>query len=58
MLHEFSLRKGSGGVGEYNGGDGVVRDIEFLHEMQVSILSEVRSSIATYPRLSYGVDIP
>ncbi|QRW09980.1 5-oxoprolinase (ATP-hydrolysing) [Ceratobasidium sp. AG-Ba] len=42
LLHEFSLRKGSGGVGEYNGGDGVIRDIEFLHEMQVSILSERR----------------
>ncbi|KAG9101612.1 hypothetical protein FRC06_002787 [Ceratobasidium sp. 370] len=42
LLHEFSLRKGSGGIGEYNGGDGVVRDIEFLHEMQVSILSERR----------------
>ncbi|KAG8735298.1 hypothetical protein FRC10_010758 [Ceratobasidium sp. 414] len=42
LLHEFSLRKGSGGTGEYNGGDGVIRDIEFLHDMQVSILSERR----------------
>ncbi|CCO28707.1 5-oxoprolinase (ATP-hydrolysing) [Rhizoctonia solani AG-1 IB] len=42
LLHEFSLRKGSGGAGEFTGGDGVIRDIEFLHEMQVSILSERR----------------
>ncbi|GAB1522082.1 hypothetical protein RhiTH_005191 [Rhizoctonia solani] len=42
LLHEFSLRKGSGGIGEFIGGDGVIRDIEFLHEMQVSILSERR----------------
>ncbi|KAF8674621.1 Hydantoinase B oxoprolinase [Rhizoctonia solani] len=42
LLHELSLRKGSGGIGEFIGGDGVIRDIEFLHEMQVSILSERR----------------
>jgi len=42
LLHEFSIRKGSGGVGEFNGGDGVVRDIEFLQPIQVSILSERR----------------
>ncbi len=41
LLHEFSIRKGSGGVGKFNGGDGVVRDIEFLESIQVSILSEV-----------------
>ncbi|KAF8752873.1 Hydantoinase B oxoprolinase [Rhizoctonia solani] len=44
LLHEFSLRKGSGGIGEFIGGDGVIRDIEFLHEMQVSILSEISPS--------------
>ena len=41
LLHEFSLRKGSGGEGNWRGGEGVVRDIEFLMGMQVSILSEV-----------------
>lgn len=44
ILHEFSLRKGSGGAGLYKGGDGVVRDIEFLQEIQASILSEVSPS--------------
>ncbi|KAF8307671.1 Hydantoinase B/oxoprolinase [Clavulina sp. PMI_390] len=43
MLHEFSIREGSGGVGEWRGGDGVVRDIEFLVPLQVSILSERRT---------------
>lgn len=42
-LHEFSLRPGSGGDGAHRGGDGVVRDIEFLEDMEVSILSERRA---------------
>lgn len=47
ILHEFSIRRGSGGKGIYNGGDGVVRDIEFRVPLQVSILSE-RRVIAPY----------
>lgn len=41
MIHRFGLREGSGGVGKWHGGEGVVREIEFLEPMQVSILSEV-----------------
>lgn len=41
MLHRFGLRTGSAGQGKYRGGEGVIRDIEFLEPMQVSILSEV-----------------
>ncbi|WFD34221.1 5-oxoprolinase (ATP-hydrolyzing) [Malassezia cuniculi] len=42
-LRRFSLRENSGGAGKYRGGDGVVRDIEFLApDIQVSILSERR----------------
>lgn len=40
LLHRFGLRNGSGGTGKFNGGDGVVREIEFLQGLQVSILSE------------------
>ena len=29
VLHEFSLRPGSGGAGQYRGGDGVVREAGF-----------------------------
>jgi 5-oxoprolinase (ATP-hydrolysing) len=43
ILHEFSLREGSGGAGAHRGGDGVVRDIEFRVPCQVSMLSERRS---------------
>jgi 5-oxoprolinase (ATP-hydrolysing) len=42
ILHEFSLRPGSGGNGAYRGGDGVVRRIEFLRPIDVSLLSERR----------------
>ncbi len=42
-LREFSVRRGSGGAGKNRGGDGVVREIEFLAPMEVSILSERRA---------------
>ncbi|KAH8928481.1 Hydantoinase B/oxoprolinase [Atractiella rhizophila] len=42
ILHQFSLRSGSGGAGLHPGGEGVVRDIEFLEPIQCSILSERR----------------
>ncbi len=42
MVREFSLRAGSGGRGQYHGGDGLVRDLEFLNPMHVTILSERR----------------
>eukprot|EP00884_Botryococcus_braunii_P001197 jgi/Botrbrau1/11078/Bobra.0302s0020.1 len=44
VLHHFSLRAGSGGPGLWRGGDGVIREIEFLRPITVSILSERRSS--------------
>ncbi|KAE8152822.1 Hydantoinase B/oxoprolinase-domain-containing protein [Aspergillus avenaceus] len=42
ILHEFSIRQGSGGSGLRRGGDGCVRDIEFRIPLQVSILSDRR----------------
>ncbi|KAK0642620.1 Uncharacterized protein DIS24_g8829 [Lasiodiplodia hormozganensis] len=47
VLRRFCLRGGSGGQGEYNGGDGIVRDVEFSVPMKVSILSE-RRVVAPY----------
>src|SRR5262249_53575095 len=29
-LHEFSIRRGSGGAGQHHGGNGVIRRLEFL----------------------------
>jgi len=39
---EFSIRRGSGGEGRHRGGDGIVRRIEFLRPLQVSLLTERR----------------
>ena len=41
-VKSFSLRSGSGGPGRWHGGDGVVRELEFLRPLTVSILSERR----------------
>ena len=47
-LHEFSIRRGSGGSGLQRGGDGIIRRLEFLRELQVSILSQRRGPYAPY----------
>jgi len=39
---EYSLRRGSGGSGRYNGGDGVVRELEALEPMRYSLITERR----------------
>jgi len=41
LVHTFGLRQGSGGAGKFSGGGGVIRELEFLEPLQVSILSEV-----------------
>lgn len=41
-LREFSIRRGSGGAGQFRGGDGIVRRIEFLKPIRVSLLTERR----------------
>ena len=43
LLQEFSIRTGSGGAGRNQGGDGVVRRIQFLEPMTAGILSSHRS---------------
>ncbi|KAF9063016.1 cytoplasmic protein [Rhodocollybia butyracea] len=50
MLHRFGLRHGSGGRGKWHGGEGVLRELEFLEGIQVSILSERRT------RQPYGLE--
>lgn len=42
-LWEFAVRRGSGGSGRWRGGDGIVREIEFLEPLHVSILSQRRT---------------
>lgn len=43
VLREFSVRRGSGGLGLRRGGNGLVRAMEFTKPMTVSILSERRN---------------
>ena len=43
LVREFSLRQGSGGRGDYNGGEGCIRDIEFREPLAAAILSDRRS---------------
>jgi 5-oxoprolinase (ATP-hydrolysing) len=44
-VREFGIRRGSGGPGEWMGGDGLVREIEFLEETTVSLLTQRRERI-------------
>ena len=41
-VREYAIRRGSGGEGEYRGGDGVVREVETLVPARMSILSDRR----------------
>nr|WP_286192812.1 MULTISPECIES: hydantoinase B/oxoprolinase family protein [unclassified Synechococcus] len=41
-MERFAIRRGSGGVGRWRGGDGVVRRLRFLAPMTVAILSGSR----------------
>jgi 5-oxoprolinase (ATP-hydrolysing) len=47
-VREFSIRRGSGGAGANRGGDGIVRRLEFLSELEVSILSQRRGPYPPY----------
>ena len=42
LLREFSIRQNSGGDGTCRGGNGLVRELEFLEPLHVAILSERR----------------
>ncbi|MGY8639841.1 MAG: hydantoinase B/oxoprolinase family protein [Verrucomicrobiales bacterium] len=41
-LLEFSIREGSGGKGKNPGGDGLIREVEFLKPLSVSLLTQHR----------------
>ena len=42
QVTEYSIRKDSGGKGRFNGGDGLVREIQLLSAAEVTVLSERR----------------
>ena len=41
-LEQFAIRRGSGGAGAHQGGDGVVRAVTFLEPMRANILANRR----------------
>ena len=42
LVRRYAIRRGSGGRGRYDGGEGIVREIEFLTDVQVGVLSDRR----------------
>jgi len=46
----YEIRPGSGGKGHFNGGDGLIRDIQVLSQALVTLLSERRTTVP------YGLD--
>ncbi|HKU25060.1 MAG TPA: hydantoinase B/oxoprolinase family protein [Candidatus Sulfotelmatobacter sp.] len=42
-VRSYSLRRGSGGEGEFRGGDGIVREIEVLTDCDVTLLADRRA---------------
>jgi N-methylhydantoinase B/oxoprolinase/acetone carboxylase alpha subunit len=42
-VRAYKIRAGSGGAGKYPGGDGIVRELEFLEDADVTILSDRRT---------------
>ncbi len=47
-VNEFSIRAGSGGQGLHRGGNGVIRRLQFLADLELSILSQRRGPYAPY----------
>jgi len=43
-LHRFAIRRSSGGLGVHRGGDGVIREFEFLRPLTVSFLTGRRTT--------------
>lgn len=41
-LLEFGIRRNSGGKGKFNGGNGIIRKLQFLEPLQVTLLSQHR----------------
>jgi N-methylhydantoinase B len=41
-VREYAVRRGSGGVGTWAGGDGVIREFEALAPMEATLLTERR----------------
>jgi 5-oxoprolinase (ATP-hydrolysing) len=45
---QFAIRRGSGGAGRHCGGDGILRRLEFLRNLEVSLLHSRRGEYPPY----------
>jgi N-methylhydantoinase B len=43
-VRRYSIRRGSGGLGRFRGGDGIVRELELLTDARVTLLSDRRKT--------------
>jgi N-methylhydantoinase B len=43
-VKRYAMRSGSGGIGKHRGGDGIVREIEFLSPVEVGLLTDRRET--------------
>src|SRR6185437_14791288 len=41
-VQRYSLRRGSGGNGKFDGGDGIIRELKFLADVRGTVLSDRR----------------
>ena len=41
-VHRYAYRKGSGGIGQFKGGDGLIRELEILADADVTLLADRR----------------
>ena len=46
VIHRYAIRDNSGGAGLHRGGDGLIREFEFLAPTQITLLTERRSHCA------------
>ena len=53
VLHDFSLRKGSGGAGKFRGGDGVVREVSTVVLEQIMLGQDVPWDVPRNAVLGY-----
>ncbi len=56
-LRRYAIRRGSGGAGLHRGGDGIVREFEFLARAEVSLLTE-RRRLAPWGARGGGAGMP
>src|SRR5947209_11829637 len=43
-VRRYAIRDGSGGAGQHRGGDGIIREIEFLSPVEVGLLTDRRKT--------------